>query len=92
MKKITLGPLTFTYYYPAEDIKAYCDSRKHTHAEYGTGTLEITFDNLNEELLFWIQFPEAKHYSREDAVVGAGNEIANQIDRDILQLLLSSSD
>jgi len=90
MKKLTLGPLTFTYY-PAEDIKTYCDTRKRTTCTIGAGTLIVTFETEAEELLFYIQFPEAKHYSREDVVVEAGQELARRMDDDLLELFKLSN-
>ena len=87
MKTLTLGPLTFTYYYPAEAIKDWCNTRKRTTCTIGAGTLIVTFENRNEELLFYMQFPEAKNYGREDVVVEAGQELARRIDADLLNLM-----
>ena len=86
MKKLTLGPMTFTYYL-AQDIKDWCNTRKRTTCTIGHGTLVVTFENRNEELLFYIQFPEAKAYGKEDVVVEAGQELARRIDEDIFNLM-----
>ena len=90
MKKLTLGPLTFAYFYPAEEIKDWCNTRKRTTCTIGPGTLVVTFENRNEELLFYIQFPQAKAYGKEDVVVEAGQEIAWRIDNDLLNLMRQS--